>query len=413
MDSPVALVKTVILGVALRLGIQYLFPGFTDRVLATSIQLSTPVTSYKRLIEGLFLQKNGISPYAGDIYHQTPIFLLLCNAFEHLSPIYITAVYSAVDAIIAVLLARIARWKQNNPMLSRRFPGEERSDVSPHIVTAIYLFNPLTVATTLARSTIVFSHLAVVMSLYLATKGLKTSSLAWAAIASHISVYPAILAIPISLYFSKQGLYLTDALRSFATFAAVFAGIYVAFLAVYGSGFASSTFGFTFLVQDLQPNVGLYWYFFMEVFDEFRAFFLVVFHLVTFVFVVPVSWTYRHDFLFSSAMLLGLISTLKAYPEWGDFSLYLAFLPMYNELVKSLKSLFTSVNLLLFGIALSPAFWDLWIDKGSGNANFSYATTLLYAGGQIILLYDLGSAMLLRKLELENPEIRGKEVKQA
>ena len=31
-------------------------------------------------------------------------------------------------------------------------------------------------------------------------------------------------------------------------------------------------------VRDLQPNLGMYWYFFTEIFEQFRAFFLFVFH---------------------------------------------------------------------------------------------------------------------------------------
>ena len=37
------------------------------------------------------------------------------------------------------------------------------------------------------------------------------------------------------------------------------------------------TFEFRFLLPDLTPNPGLWWYFFTEMFDHFRPFYLMVF----------------------------------------------------------------------------------------------------------------------------------------
>lgn len=49
--------------------------------------------------------------------------------------------------------------------------------------------------------------------------------------------------------------------------------------------FLNSTYGVHLLLPDLTPNVGLWWYFFIEMFDSFREFFLCVFqlHLVIYV----------------------------------------------------------------------------------------------------------------------------------
>lgn len=42
-------------------------------------------------------------------------------------------------------------------------------------------------------------------------------------------------------------------------------------------------------VSDLTPNFGLFWYFFIEMFDQFRPFFLIVFQIHVFIFAVPIS----------------------------------------------------------------------------------------------------------------------------
>ena len=36
---------------------------------------------------------------------------------------------------------------------------------------------------------------------------------------------------------------------------------------------------FTLTVPDLTPNVGLFWYFFIEIFDHFKSFFLFIFQV--------------------------------------------------------------------------------------------------------------------------------------
>jgi phosphatidylinositol glycan class U len=46
---------------------------------------------------------------------------------------------------------------------------------------------------------------------------------------------------------------------------------------------------YSLTVSDLTPNLGLCWYFFIEMFDQFRPFFLVVFQIHVFIFAVPVS----------------------------------------------------------------------------------------------------------------------------
>ena len=40
--------------------------------------------------------------------------------------------------------------------------------------------------------------------------------------------------------------------------------------------------------QDLTPNVGLYWYFFAQIFSRFRTYFLVTFNVLPFLLVAPI-----------------------------------------------------------------------------------------------------------------------------
>lgn len=46
-------------------------------------------------------------------------------------------------------------------------------------------------------------------------------------------------------------------------------------------------------VPDLRPNIGLWWYFFIEIFSDFRTFFLAVFQLQIAIFALPIALKWR------------------------------------------------------------------------------------------------------------------------
>ncbi|KAJ2611098.1 hypothetical protein H4S08_003314 [Coemansia sp. RSA 1365] len=417
-DAPVAqpaqteatrLAYVLMIATAVRLTAFVLFPGLVSTYLSGRVELSTPVTSYKRLVEGLHLSAHGVSPYDGGVFHQSPLLLLLFKPLYYLPSIFTDMLYTTADVLVALMLAKLAALKANSA-LNLSVPGETRLVCMPSVVAMLYLFNPLTMGTTLVKSTIVFSHLAVVSSLYFGLQGRTNRAIACAAAAAHLSLYPAMLIVPISLMADNCQQRCGSIMTTVVKFIMAVGLLHVLFVAVFGSEYFGATFDFTVRVADLQPNVGLFWYFFTEVFDEFRLFFYVVFQLTALGFAVPVSWRFRHDPLFAATFLVGIISALKSYPAWGDLALFLGLLPIFEELLKYLQYIFLSANLLLYGIALAPVFWYLWIEQGSGNANFFYAATLVYVFGQITLLFDLGTAKLRRDLDIQRPEMRTRTV---
>ncbi|KAJ2897820.1 hypothetical protein IWW38_001599 [Coemansia aciculifera] len=416
------LLRVLITGSAVRLIILVMFSDLASHYLSGRVELSTPVTNYKRLVEGVHLSQHSTSsPYDGGLFHQSPLLLILFRVLHVLPDLFTNIVYVAVDAAIALTLAKLAAVKAAKSRKAESVPGEIRFVCTPSAIATMYLFNPLTLATTLAKSTIVFSHLAIVSALYAGVSGLANQAIALTAVAAHLSLYPAILIAPIALMVAatspsekqqnRRGLVATIALV-IAKFAIATGALHVLFAAIFGSQYFMATVDFTLRAADLQPNVGLFWYFFIEIFDEFRPFFFVVFQLTALAFAVPVSWRFRDDPLFAGTMLVGIISALKSYPSWGDLSLFLGLLPLFEELVKYLQYSFLSANLLMYGIGLAPVFWHLWIELGTGNANFFYAATLVYVFGQITLLFDLGGAKLRRELDIRHPETRTRTVVQ-
>lgn len=95
--------------------------------------------------------------------------------------------------------------------------------------------------------------------------------------------------------------------------------------------FLGSTYGVRLLLPDLTPNVGLWWYFFIEMFDSFREFFLGVFWLHMSSYVGGLSFRIRRQPLFVTVALLGVFAIFQPYPSIADSAVYLALVPLYSH----------------------------------------------------------------------------------
>ena len=160
-------------------------------------------------------------------------------------------------------------------------------------------------------------------------------------LASYLSLYPALLLAPLLLLCNDQSKvrgksisptsFLISHLSAFSASVAWF--LYVSSLLTGGSWeFLSSTYGVHLLLPDLTPNVGLWWYFFIEMFDSFREFFLGVFWLHLGGYVGGLCIRLRKQPLFVITTLLGICAIFKPYPSISDTSLYFALIPLYRHI---------------------------------------------------------------------------------
>lgn len=239
--------------------------------------------------------------------------------------------------------------------------------------------------------------------------------------ASYLSMYPVLLVLPLCLLaFDRRPAKLqTMSLLEFGARHVAIACVVMSVLlgmsfVLTGNSwqFLSGTYGIQLTLSDLTPNVGLWWYFFIEMFDSFRAFFLAVFWLHLLAYVGGLSIRLRAQPLAAISLLLGIFSIFKPYPSISDTSLFLGLLPLFRHVFPLMRYTFVASATLLYATFLGPAFYHLWIYAGSGNANFFYAITLVWSLGQSLLVSDLAFAMLRDEWEVERPEMMGKEVKQ-
>ncbi|KAJ3283428.1 hypothetical protein HK104_010389 [Borealophlyctis nickersoniae] len=383
----------LVAGVLLRLAL-ILFTS-APALFADRVEASTPVTSFKRLQEGLHLFRNGIPPYNGGVYHQAPLLLAL---FHYIPPILAPFLFVLLDYATALCLVQIAEYKKHLSLLERwpaeveveREPGVQGGDdgvageeteeaakrlrstkgdptrpvdfvLVPEEVGTLYLLNPYGIMACLAKSTQGFSSLAAVVGVYFALRGSRSLSMLSIAMAAYLSLYPSMLLAPCVLLLAQSTN--TKIYETLKISVALFAGYLGGFL------------GISYLL------IGSW--------DFLKSVYGVMEHPLFVVFLVS-----------------AISAIFKSYPSVADAPLYMAFLTIHKELYKYMRNLFLACSTLIYASLLGPLFFNLWLYAGSGNANFFYAITLVFALAQIILVTDAAHAMLRREWERMHPGFR-------
>lgn len=211
---------------------------------------------------------------------QAPLLLAFFTTLPS-SAIATNLVYILLDVFSALALITIA-----STGISVAPSNRKEAEWPPWAVAAAFLFNPFTVATCLARPTVVFTNTAILTAISKAVRGNGAAAVLALAMASYLSLYPILLLPPMILLSWDSLAAKTGGLGKFAVkqtgvFAVAIAGLggLSWLITGYSWEFLASTYGVHLLLPDLTPNVGLWWYFFIEMFDSFRNFFLCVFQL--------------------------------------------------------------------------------------------------------------------------------------
>jgi len=141
------------------------------------------------------------------------------------------------------------------------------------------------------------------------------------ALAAYETMYPIMLIVPAALLLANREIRDTNMPSYMAIFS--IAQTLICFcsalaMLLYFSNyvensweFLRSTYGFLLSVSDLAPNVGIFWYFFTEVFDHFRTFFVFVFQIHAFIYVAPMTIRLRQHPMFLAYSLLALSAVFR------------------------------------------------------------------------------------------------------
>lgn len=152
------------------------------------------------------------------------------------------------------------------------------------------LFNPFSILVAVSRSSALFTSLAIVTAITNVLRKKSFAAMFCLAFAAYLSVYPVLLIAPMTLLVADIGKQNTFKAMSISitTFTISIAAMFYASYMWLGSwNFVWSNYSIVLFMTDLTPNIGLWWYFFTEMFEDFRNFFLVVFQLHLLIYVMP------------------------------------------------------------------------------------------------------------------------------
>ncbi|KAK9512798.1 hypothetical protein O3M35_001133 [Rhynocoris fuscipes] len=391
-------------------------------IIANRVEVSTLLNSWKRVTEGVSLYQHGVSPYTGDVFHETPIALWIFNIMMTYFPSVIGIVFILCDIVTSIILYITAKLymeeikkKENAEKQSyadgvtELLLGENDIKRAPRYVLSAYLFNPYIIANCVGFTTTTFGNMCLSCVFLGMVKGYRVLSCVALAFSVYQSFYTVVLIVPVCIYLSRHdnnksiSLFLT--LTTFlATLSAI---LYVSYIIIGDWSFLNSVYVVILTVPDLRPNIGLFWYFFTEMFEHFRLLFIFSFQLnATLLYLAPLSLRFHSNPMLLATSLTALIAVFKSYPCLGDVGFYLSLLPLWKHLYNSkavvpdMQQTFIILCSLVITSVLGPTVWHLWIYSRSANANFYFGVTLAFATAQIFLITDVLFAYIKREFTL-------------
>ncbi|VDD86497.1 unnamed protein product [Enterobius vermicularis] len=407
---------------------------YCGEFLSKRAELVVPRNSYRRLADGISMHASGISPYDGDMFHYQPVILHLFAIFID-KPRLILALFvcfkqatsgvqilsinfqqslAMMDIGIAELLRAVAliyvKKKENMNIIQMKstadlallslsidFQADELLLCLP-----VYLLNPVAIGSCAIFSISVLYNFLTTCFLYAFIKGWLLRSALLCSFLTHLELYPVIFLGALIVKYKRVAEKLLVAVVFLVSFAFFFA---INYELTRNFDFLDSTYLFLLGVTDLTPNIGIFWYFFIEVFNHFRLFFLWVFQINILVYVFPLLLTIRDNSFLLLHLYLILISVFSSYPSMAENLIYISLIPVFTSLHKYIRWGLLISGTLVTCTVLAPIMWLMWIVIGSANANFYFAVALAYSVAQIFLLTDLLYAYLHKKVT----EVRGED----
>lgn len=398
-----SLATVFVIGTLVRVVVPTLFPQITD-ALASTVETSTPIDSFRSIQEAFYLLKNDLDVYDGGIVYHPPLLVAVLNLVNDVVPeqfVYIVfnVLYALVDVGIACKLIRINEWYHQHQQKRSKIEGLPFSST---FIAAFYLFNPLMILTNWSHSTATFSYFLVIeLVAQVVVDCNPFRAMIALAVAAYLSLTPAFLVVPIialAYTVSPERDLTRIAVQGGAIFFASLATLLLLSFVLSGSpDFLYQCYGNVLFFDKFSPNMGLWWYIFTEMFDYFTPLYKGIFNLYHVIFVVPItvrfferaSEPHLGDCFLAVVMAHTWLSFSKSYPIIGDLGFVLSMLPIFkNTVIPHTKFMLINALMLIVCLLLAPIFYYCWIVLGNGNSNFFFSMSLIWGGVYVIIFLD-------------------------
>ncbi|KAL0268393.1 UNVERIFIED_CONTAM: hypothetical protein PYX00_010355 [Menopon gallinae] len=109
------------------------------------VEISTPLNSWRRLLEGICLFNKGVDPYSGDLFHESPLTLIFFRGLLQYTEQWLEVFFISVDVLTAYILyvsARIYVGQLKSEEDKRRDRGEQQSFIVACILIVTSVLGP-------------------------------------------------------------------------------------------------------------------------------------------------------------------------------------------------------------------------------------------------------------------------------
>lgn len=433
---------------------------------ALASALVNPLYTVEHLREGIFLlDRSGVgtgldAAYEGSVFHLPPILLALIRPLfqaiksKAMQEIVIGALVVFVDLAVAILIYHVAvfascggikreaelegkmddkirpkrAWIFGLDTWSNNELTEEKTQepvvlmaAIPQLCCLVYYCNPISILVSSCTSSPSFQGMINILIL-VAVRIAMTNDAAWAkwrallstlplALAAYIEPYQVVYLIPMAIWIgrSNDGNQFNKGTvgATIASFCVWFGLLHVSstLLVKEYTTVLAKTYGHVHGFVDMSPNMGLSWYFFIQVFDRFRRYFVAMFNLLQFIFIAPLAIR-LHNYPIVLTTAFFLLGTLfKPVQTLHDAALGLVLVAMAPRTVSRMgNASLVSIFAIVVPATLVIMFYWLWLETGTGNANYMFFQCLAYNVFLSIITLDCISATVKRDKALRLTE---------
>jgi len=356
----------------LAIGLRIVAHVFLFDYLIKSPEFTTPWNSVERLKEAVHIvNEYGISAYKGDTFHLMPIILKILGPFTSF-PIIYHGIFIGLDIFGSILLKIFSRKYLRKKEIEKRIKEPDVENYS-NLVFWIYLFNPMSIGASAIGSISTLLNFLVILFIYCII--FRRFNIAAFLMVFLVFVYPYYIALMAPLLIAATSRKLITMSVIFASTGSIFA---VNCLIENARYWLPNTFYFFWSIKDLTPNVGLFWYLFVFIFEQYRQLFQWCFQLISVVSMIPLTITLKQDPVLLIFGALAHVAVLSTYPSYSEATVLLAMYPLFPHILNYTRNTLISFGTIVAALVLSPIMWRMWMITGSGNANFYFAITVVY-----------------------------------
>mmetsp|Transcript_20906 Transcript_20906/g.47460 ORF Transcript_20906/g.47460 Transcript_20906/m.47460 type:complete len:536 (-) Transcript_20906:120-1727(-) len=147
-----------------------------------------------------------------------------------------------------------------------------------------------------------------------------------------------------------------------------------------------------------QPDAGLYWYFYVQIFPQFRVYYDVTFTIFPFLFVAPLAARLRRTPMTLAVSLNLVHALLRRHPALPDLAVALLLLSLAPRTLRRLARDATPGALACMPATVlsNVGYSTMWIRWGTGNANYLFFQNVGFAVFFGIVCVDFWTAGIKR-----------------